>query len=247
MLLKRTLVLTAAVALLMALEPAHADAQTRTRAIRLSNYGNAGTINTTEYGTVRASPYQGYFAGDPTQPLIDFFCIDFEHYAPPLNQNYNVRLTALGTSDISMTRHGSESGALNRYRQIAWLIGQRSSVDATNWRAIQLAVWQTFSGTCTNTSRPVYACAQNGDAYLNSMAAGWRTQASQNYQNYDYGRFKIATGYGADGSRQEYMYVTPEPETYALMGMGLLTVLFSWYRRRRRGNEPAFARGLAGF
>ena len=80
--------------------------------IRLTQYGNGLTINTTEYGTVRTSPYQGYFVGDPTTPLIDFFCIDFEHYAPSLNTNYSVYSTQLAFGDISMTRHGGEPGAL---------------------------------------------------------------------------------------------------------------------------------------
>jgi hypothetical protein len=241
---KRSLVATLALALLAGALPTQAEAQ-QTRQLRLVDWGNSGTINTTEYGTVRASPYRGYFAGDPTTPLIDFFCIDFEHYAPPLGYNYNVQITRLGAGDISLTRHGAEAGALTKYQQIAWLISHQNSVSADDWRAIQLAVWQTFSGTCTQTYRPAYACARNGDAFLNTLAASWRTQAATNAGSMNYGRFRIATGYGADGHRQEYMYVTPEPETYALMGTGLLFLLVAW-RRRRRDEEPALAAGLAG-
>jgi hypothetical protein len=244
--LKRNLVLGIAVVLGALLPAAPAEAQTRTNEMRLVNYGNAGTINTTRYGTVRASPYQGYFVGGPTTPLIDFFCIDFEHYAPALGYDYNVRITELGLGNISQTRHGMEAGALAKYQQVAWLIAQRTTVNADAWRAIQLAIWQTFSGTCEQTTLANRACARNGDAYLNALAASWRTQAGLNYQNMSYSGYKIATGYGADGSRQEYMYVTPEPETYALLGMGLLTLLVTWYRRRRREDEPAFATGLAG-
>ena len=247
--LKRSLVLGLALLFGAALVPADAAAQTGT--IRLTNYGNSGTINTTEYGTVLASPYQGYFAGDPTNPLIDFFCIDFEHYAPPLNHNYNVRLTNLGSGNVGLTRHGAETGALTRYRQIAWLVAQRHTVDATQWKAIQLAVWQTFSGSCANTSRPAYACARYGDVGLNALASGWRQNAiagAAAMNAADFGHFRIATGYGVDGARQEFMYVTPEPETYALMGMGLITLFFAWRRRRKRdADEPAFASGLAGF
>lgn len=244
---KRTLFVAVAAFLGAALVPVEAAAQTQSRQVRLANYGDAGTINTTEYGTVMASPYQGYFVGDPTTPLIDFFCIDFEHYAPPLGTTWRANVTNLGTGDISLTRHAGETGALTRYRQIAWLLGQRPTVDAANWRAIQLAVWQTFSGTCQQTSRPSYACARNGDAYLNSMAASWRTQAGANYLSADFSHYRIVTGYGSDAGRQEFMYVTPEPETYVLMGSGLLALFFVWRRRRRRGDELLFADNFAGF
>lgn len=219
--------------------------QAEAQQIRLTTYTGNGTINTTRYGNVLASPYQGHFVGDPTTPLIDFYCIDFEHYAPALNTNYNVRVTNLGTGNVSLTRHGAQTGALARYQQIAWLIGQRPTVDAAGWRAIQLAVWQVFSGSCADT-RTNRACARNGDAWMNAEAANWRTAALANHASGNYDNYHILTGVSPDGHRQEYMYVTPEPETYALMGTGLLFLLFAWRRRRPREDEESFATGLAG-
>lgn len=238
---KRWSVLALAIVAATAVEVSQAAAQTAT--IRLSDFNNYGVINTTEYGPVYSSPYQGRFAGDPTSPLIDFYCIDFEHHAPALGSAYDVHVTNLGLGDLSGTRHGT--GELAKYQQIAWLISRQPSVETTEWHAIQLAIWQTFSGSC-----PSGACARNEDVALNAAAAEWRQLAltgAASMTPEQFRAYEIVTGYGADQNHQEFMYVTPEPETYALLAIGLLTLFVAWRRRRRSDDGLALDGGFAGF
>jgi|GEM_PF-1474438 len=204
-------------------------AQTTETLIRTGN-GSGLTVGTNR-GTVYASPYQGRFAGDPTNASLDLFCIDFMNNASPLNAGYTVALTSLGAgADLSATKFGNLTGALSKYQQAAWLISHHSTATSTEWKSIQVAIWKIFSPTAYATNSGIEAAANS-----------WLAQAQQNYVNGQYGNFVVLTGQGTAGQYQEFIVVrpevVPEPETYALLATGLLALFVAW-RRRRREDEP---------
>lgn len=224
--MKKLQLLLSAVALALLAVPSTASAQDTETLIRTGN-GYGVTLGTNR-GTVYASPYQGRFAGDPTNANIDMFCIDFMHNASPRNVGYTVALTSIGSGDLSSTRFGGLPNGLAKYQQAAWLISHYSTATDNEWRAIQMAIWKVFTPTAYATNGAIEAAAQ-----------GWLSTAQTAYDDggSTYSSFVVLTGQGQGAEYQEFIMVTPEPETYALMATGLLFLFLAWRRRRQHGDD----------
>lgn len=198
--------------------------------LTLKDYGSNA------FGGYLLSPYKGYLGN--TNPgssgWLDFFCVDFNNYAPNLGATTTYYTSALTGGDLSTTRYNDAT----YYKKVGWLV-QKYFTNSANWSGIQTAIWAlskqkgygTYSGVPWDNS-------SMGTNY-------WINQANANYASGSYDNLVILSSAGsagvAYGGKQEYMMVTPEPETYALLAGGLL-LLFVAYRRRQ--NNMAGALGV---
>ena len=94
--------------------------------------------------------------------------------------------------------------------------------------ALQYAIWDLF-----DPNAPTDAGAQ-----------AWILSAEQNYGSVDLGNFELVTNVGPlalTGQVQEFIIPTPEPETYALLGAGLLGLVFLSRRKAKAVNLQQIA------
>ena len=245
--------------LLLAVGVGVAEANAQAVQLDLTDYNDNGRIDVYRNGgtqRVYASPYQGHFvySGGVTSATFDFFCVDFNNNADL--SAYEVNQASLGDSDaiLATTRFGQEYGAgatllglsdsysvEQKYQQAAWLVSKYYSEPSGSWHALQVAIWKVFAVD------PMAAIARNTS--LENDALAWLGRAEQNYGEMTYGQFVVVTGAdvtGMSGGPQEYIMITPEPETYALMAGGLLLLAIAYRRRRRDQESPLFAGGMDG-
>ena len=160
-------------------------------------------------------PYTGILGTGSLSQSVFMYCVDFAHTVTP-GQEWQVNLTNLGTGAGIGTN--TRSADLERYRQAAWLTTQYAlHPDAT--ADIQLTIWNLFGSIAGVVPSSDY----------------WFLQAQANYASLDYGSFLVATdvNMALETSGQEFIVVTPEPSTVALLATGLLGVLGVAARRRR--------------
>jgi hypothetical protein len=167
------------------------------------------------------------------------YCDDETHTVYP-NETWTANLTslgaliALGNANIASSSPVMWRGlpnALTLYEQVAWLVNQFGS-HAADASGLQNAIWDIFlqkSGTGLNTDPTT-------DAY-------WLVQAATNYSKLTAAQIAdtfiltpIAgtTVPSADGTPQEFLYVTPEPASYALIGIGIVLLSLGSFRRGNR-------------
>lgn len=165
-------------------------------------------------------PYQGQILSMPGQPTIDLYCVDFLHRIS-VGQVWEAYMSPL-SGDLSYTRGGN--GAYGLYLKAAWLTQQYARVPTSEYKNIQAAIWNLFAPTAPD---PL-----NGNYWLNL--------ANQHYSSLNPNYFYVVTAVNKNdpSSAQEFLtYVTPEPETYALLAFGLMTLSFVYVRRRRQAES----------
>ncbi len=169
--------------------------------------------------------------GTATLSNAIIWCVDWAHAANRSVDSYfstaftrNVAGIA-GNGDFTNTRRGNQAD----YQRAAWLIEQYdasaalSGVGLFNAENIQGTIWNMFGGSYNG----------NGDFFTLTipqrftLTRDWYVLSDQVGRN--------------EASNQEYMTYTspvittnsvPEPSTYALMGTGMLAVLFAARRRK---------------
>jgi len=181
---------------------------------------NGGSINDGHY---YVGNYNAKLDGQP----ITVNCVDFFHEVTNGNV-WTVNESSL-LGDLSKTRLGNNAGALDIYKQAAFLTGQYAGKSNTDVINIQHAIWTLFG----NISDP---------NVNNAAAQTWVSFAQSNFDssNFNYADFRILTdtrvrdGITADGlTKQEFLMTTPEPSSVALLGTGLFA-LVPMVRRRRK-------------
>jgi hypothetical protein len=181
----------------------------------------------TAYGYY-VGPFYGTLLSDPTRPTIDLFCVDILN-SVHWGEEWNVNFTRLTNPNFSRTRHGNDDK--DKYIKAAWLADQYDNTPTQEWGGLQAAIWNLL-----NPGSP------NGGA----AEANWLNQVNSWFLNpsdvaaFDMGRWTVVTATGAAGLRagggpQEFLTtsVTPEPETWVLMGTGLVLVLGAAFKRSR--------------
>jgi hypothetical protein len=158
-----------------------------------------GVGDTKEFGFY-VGPYSGTMNGTP----VDLFCVDFANRVW-LGEQWDANLTPITAgADLSDTRFGSASGALDLYQQAAFLTLYYALAPTNQYADIQATIWQLFNSTAPDPS---------SDA--------WLYFARSDYQLADYGDFRIVTNTGPVqqyGQVQEFLIRThlsdaPEPST----------------------------------
>jgi hypothetical protein len=155
-------------------------------------------------------PYQGTLDGQSAS----FYCVDFTHDITA-NTGWQATVTGLANSaDYTSTRLGSGS----IYTEIAWLLDQSlASGNQTMQAELQWAVW-SFSG--------------GGDPYgTNSQLVAQAVSAVNG--GFTDGDWEVLTPIGSYG--QEFLVRTPEPSTFVLLCIGLLSLGMA----RRRNLAPS--------
>jgi hypothetical protein len=158
-------------------------------------------------------PYYGTLDGEP----VELFCVDFANEVT-FGQQWDANLTSVG-ADLSDTRYGSVPGAVELYRQAAWLTSQYASQPAGEYGDIQATIWRLFSA-----SAPV------------PSSSYWSEQAAANFAAMDYTDFRIVTNLApvlSIGQVQEFLIRTqtspaPEPNTQVSLGLALVGVSWLW-------------------
>jgi hypothetical protein len=181
------------------------------------------------------SPYQGLMTSNGQSSLVTLFCVDFNNEVT-WNQTWQANVTPLSSNDLSNTRYGNAGDvtllklsdpyyatytAAQLYAQAVWLttqFNQYLSTDPTQVIALQYAIWDLFAP----------------NAPTNAAAQAWILSAEQNYGSVNLNNFELVTNVGPlslTGQVQEFIVPTPEPGTFALLGVALLGIVF--FARRK--------------
>ncbi|MFI5104955.1 MAG: PEP-CTERM sorting domain-containing protein, partial [Terriglobales bacterium] len=162
-------------------------------------------------------------------------CVDFNNEVT-WNQTWQANVTPLSSNDLSNTRYGNSAdvallklsdpyyntySAAQLYAQAVWLttrFNQYLSTDPSQVIALQYAIWDLFAP----------------NAPTNAAAQAWILSAEQNYGSVNLNNFELVTNVGPlslTGQVQEFIVPTPEPGTFALLGVALMGLVF--FARRK--------------
>jgi len=173
-------------------------------------------------------PFTGTVLSDPTRPTINLFCVDVLN-SIKFGQTWTGAFTRLSSNDFSATRHGI--AAKSSYEKAAYLASQYRApgVNTSQWGGIQTAVWNLLNpGNPNGGTNPT---ANSSEAYWLAQADSWYLGGGA--RTFDLSRWSIVTdvqGVGVVSGRgtQEFLTdttATPEPETWILMGTGIMLIL----------------------
>lgn len=179
-------------------------------------------------------PFWGTVTSDPTRPKIDLFCVDV------LNQiNWGQTWTANFSNlsgNLALTRHGNAK--LAQYQQAAYLASMYKApgIVTGQWGGIQAAIWNLLNPGYPNGGTSV--STNTHEAYWLAQANSWYNGGGA--QTFDFSRWTVVTDTRSAGNVsgvgvQEFLTtgVTPEPETWVLMGTGLVLVVGFAVKRGR--------------
>jgi hypothetical protein len=194
-------------------------------------------VNGINDGSYYVSPYQGIMTSNGQNSLVTLFCVDFNNEVN-FGQIWQANVTPLSSSDLSNTRYGNAGDvalltgvnpyystytAAQLYAQAAWLttqFNQYLTTDPSQVIALQYAIWDLF----------------DPNAPTNAGAQAWILSAEHNYGSVNLNNFELITNLGPltlTGQVQEFIVPTPEPGTYALLGAGLLGIVFLARRKAK--------------
>lgn len=180
----------------------------------------------TAYGYY-VGPFNGTITSDPARPRIDLFCVDVLN-AINWGHSWTANMSNLA-GDLSQTRHGNAKEV--QYKKAAYLASLYAGSPTSQWGGIQSAIWDLLNP------------GQGGPALNNSAELVWLAQANTWWtsgaaSSFDFSRWTVVTEVGAAGvvsgrGTQEFLTtgVTPEPETWVLMGTGLIMIVGFAMRR----------------
>jgi hypothetical protein len=176
---------------------------------------------------VRVGPYRLQLQGEPGQPTIDAFCVDFEHN---VRSSWTANIVGLN-GDLSSTRqyqiYGNTAVTQARYRAAAYLAQTMLTQPQSTWWRYHGAIWYIMSGPTLTSSDAFYspfnALSSTNENVVRNLAL---YALNTGYSTVDHNGWAVITptNYGYSTSSQEFITrnVVPEPETVILLGSGLL-------------------------
>jgi len=186
-------------------------------------FGGAATASADTVRLVRfGDPIPGFGSGGPFQGTLNgnsiaMVCVSFDRRVT-LNQTWEVTVNGLTASGVANALYGGQADALFKYQQAAFLTDQLA-LHPDQKADIQVAIWNIFNPGTPDTA---------------GSGAWLALAASQNFNGYDFSRFRILTP--TDRSRrgpQEMLTTVPEPTTMLLLGTGLAAIGAKFRKRRR--------------
>jgi len=155
-------------------------------------------------------------------PQISMLCDDFYHESV-IGDSWQANITSLAGGDLSNTRFGNLPDALHLYQEVGFLLMQINDSNTAEWGNINFAAWMVFDPDVNPGDPPP---GTQGAAYWLNLAE------TTDMSHIDFSGVNILTPLDAhgQGGDQEFLYLTPEPGTLALIGTGLIG-LFSQRKR----------------
>jgi hypothetical protein len=183
-------------------------------------------VNGANDGQYYVSPYTGTMDGQ----TVTLFCDDVLN-GVNFGQTWRANVTNLGTAiqskDFSQTRYGGVPSSLvygnaaQTYQEAAWLTTQFGS-NSSNYQDLQYALWFLMNPNLTK-----YDGAQ-----------AWLDMAGTDYTAIDQKDFLIITNTSSPdnplaltGQVQEFLVVTPEPGTFAMVACAMIALVITLFRR----------------
>jgi hypothetical protein len=159
-----------------------------------------------------------YFVTIDNGPQIAMMCDDFYHQSN-VGDTWQANITALSSGDLGNTRFDD----LLKYQEAGYLLMQITDENQAEWGNINFAVWQIFNPG-----------VNAGDPPPGTLGAAYWLNLAQTAQlsSVDFDSVMILTPLDAhtESGVQEFLFLTPEPGTLALIGGGILG-LFSQRKR----------------
>ena len=173
-------------------------------------------------GAIANGVYVGPYSGLVNGNVVTLICDDYVNVAR-IGQTYQAYVSTF--ADLSHTLYGAGAGALDRYRQVAWLSDQFASTSSSVWGDIHFALWSIFNPTVVP---------------LSTGASWWRSQAILNATGNAAldARYVIYTPVIA-GTSQEFLSPVPEPESIVLLASSLLGAVLLRRRMKKSTVERA--------
>jgi hypothetical protein len=183
-------------------------------------------VNGANDGQYYVSPYTGTMNGQ----TVTLFCDDVLNDVN-FGQTWRANVTNLGaaiqSNDFSQTRYGGVPSSLvygnaaQTYQEAAWLTTQFGS-NSSNYQDLQYALWFLMNPNLTK-----YDGAQ-----------AWLDMAGTDYTSIDQKDFLIITNTSSPdnplaltGQVQEFLVVTPEPGTFAMVACAMIALVITLFRR----------------
>ena len=214
--------------------------------IKLANVDDAVVA---AWGGVYLGPYTGQLVSDPTKPMFTMYCIDFEHEVTK-GEVWTINESDVTGGDLSQTRLGD--AGLGTYSQITYLASLFDSWDLLSGVSYDGNVSHTFASyfashvsdktyIWSGIHAAIWKLASGGTMPSNMVASGLATpflkyaqmKSLSSFDGMDMSGWTILTPVTPTDrkSAQEMLVhttattVTPEPETYLLLGTGMLFLL----------------------
>ncbi|HEY1469189.1 MAG TPA: hypothetical protein VGF61_09090 [Candidatus Acidoferrum sp.] len=181
-------------------------------------------VNGASDGQYYVSPYTGTMNGQ----TVTLFCDDVLNDVN-FGQTWQANVTNLGSNDFSQTRYGGVPSSLvygnaaQTYREAAWLTTQFGS-NSSNYKDLQYALWFLMNPNLTK--------------YDTAGAQAWLDMASADYTSIDPNDSLILTNTSSEtnplaltGQVQEFLVVTPEPGTFAMVACAMFALVITLSRR----------------
>jgi hypothetical protein len=185
-------------------------------------------VNGANDGQYYVSPYTGTM----NTHTVTLFCDDVLNEVN-FGQTWQANVTNLGTAiqnhDFSQTRYGGVTSSLvygnaaQVYQEAAWLTTQFGS-NSSNYKDLQYALWFLMNPNLTK--------------YDTAGAQVWLDMAGADYTSIDPNNFLIITNTSSannplalTGQVQEFLVVTPEPGTFAMVACAMLALVITLFRR----------------
>ncbi len=185
----------------------------------VANLVNAGTPL-----LASGNDYVGPYGLTLNGTLYAALCVDDKDWGS-LNDPWNVNITSISSGNFSNTYNSTKG---QEYMEDAWILSQITQPGADRID-LQHAAWDIMDLGITTSTQLTSDVSSTDGAY------NFISQALTGYSSLSLSDYEILSDCNTgNGREQEFIICTPEPESVALLGMGLLVAGLGVVRQRRK-------------